>query len=230
MATPSEGLPLWGTNNVIEVKDGKTFASKVEPPPEVKASGLKYQEPMARSWFNYQFNLIRKWIEELDLRTSGGSTKFGWELFSDTDYTEGSPFSVTEGTNVNLPNNAGSVINSSAPAGVSFYDGTKLTPDNIGDGYTISLRMKVKSSSPSGALGVELDIGDGVTPNIIIGDSRPLIKGANTEQRVAFDFTLFTLDTFVLDGGQLKIEAITGNLSVYDIVLMVQRTYYKDNT
>ena len=230
MATPIEGLPEWGTNNVVEVIDGKTFSSKVAPPPEVKASGLKYQEPMARSWFNYQFNLIRKWIEELDLRTSGGTTKLGWVLYGDNQYTSGSPLVVTSGTEIDFPNNAATIINSSAPVGASFYNGTKITPDNEGDAYTISVRMMAAASVPDGALDMSFDIGDGITPNVIIGDSRRLVKGAGNFQPITFDFTIFTGATAVANGVQIKFEAVTGDISVYDINFMVQRTYYKDNT
>lgn len=230
MATPTEGLPFWGTNEITETIDGKTYTSKVAPPAEVQASGLKFQEPPVRSWFNYQFNLIRKWIEELDLRTAGGTTKLGWILYGDDQYTSGSPLVVTAGTTVNLPNNAATTITSSAPLGTSFYNGTKITPDNVGDAFTISLRVTVESSINEGALAITLDIGDGITPNVIIGDSRRLVRGSGTPQNVVFDFTVFSLATFVANGGQLKFEAVAGNLSVYDINMMVQRTYFKDNT
>lgn len=229
MATPTEGYPEWGTNEIVETVDGKTFSSRVAPPTEVKNSGLLYQEPAARAWINYQFNLIRKWVEEFDVRTTGGSVQIGWFHYVDTQYTEGSPFVVNAGNTVALPNNAGTIISDGAPTnGDTFYDGTNITPTNSGDAYSMSVRMKVKSSVNDGSFVLRLNIGNG-SPEFIVGDSRRLVRGANTEQIVTFDFTFFTLDTFVANGGQLEIEAVDGNISFYGINYMIQRTYYKDN-
>lgn len=233
MTTPSEGYPAFATDLLVEVKDGKSYANRIPPTTELKASGLKYQQPASRALMNYQFYLINKWIEELDVRTSGaGATpSLGWIYYEDTQYTQGSPFVVNAGVTATLPNNAGVIDSTSAPTdGSSFYNGSVITPNNVGDAYTISIRMNASSSSNDGSFLLEIDIGDGVTPIIIIGDTRRLIKGAGQTQRITFDFTFFTKETFIANSGTVKVTSITGNTSISDIGYMIQRTFNKDNS
>ena len=72
---PSE-YPEWGTNNVIEAAeiDGLlvTFSSKLEPTPEWKLSGAKYNENTARQYVNYQFDLLNQWVTHVDQRYAVG--------------------------------------------------------------------------------------------------------------------------------------------------------------
>lgn len=229
MATPAEGLPIWATNEVVETIDGKTYTNRLAPPTEVKNSGLLFQEPAARSWMNYQFYLLNKWITELDVRTTGGSVQTGWIHYKDTQYTVGAPLVVNAGVTAALPNNGGTIISDGAPTnGDTFWDGTKITATNSGDAYTVSVRMKVKSSIDEGSLSLKLDIGGG-TENIIVADTRRLVSAANTENFITFDLSFYALTTFVTNGGVLKVTSVDGNISFYDIEFFIQRTYYKDN-
>lgn len=62
-------FPDWATEAVVDAVSGTT--NKIEPNPELKSEGLKYREPMARQYQNYQFDLIAKWIRHFDEITSG---------------------------------------------------------------------------------------------------------------------------------------------------------------
>lgn len=148
----------------------------------------------------------------------------GWGQYIDTTYTEASPLSVPAGTTVDLPNNAGDANETYLPFGVSsLYNGTVMTPDQIGDAYEISIRFKTKSSINEGAVRVALDIGGSMGE--VFSDSRRLVRGTGDENSMAFNFTAFSLDTFVANGGTVKFEAVAGDQSVYDIVFVVVRTH-----
>lgn len=160
----------------------------------------------------------------LEFTTPAQEQTTGWGQYMDDTYTEGSPLSVTEGVTIDMPNDAGVANEDYLPTGVtSFYNGTVITPDNEGDAYEISIRFKTKSSVNDGAIRVGLDIGGSLGE--IFSDSRRLVRGTATENSMAFNFTAFSLDTFLSNGGTVKFEAVTGDQSVYDIVFVIVRTH-----
>lgn len=151
----------------------------------------------------------------------------GWGLYTDTVYTEGSPLTVTAGTTVALPNNKGSVIETHLPDDVTtFYDGTRVRSQNIGDGLEVRVNFKAKTTSNTGAFAVAFDIsalGDG--SNVITERANSFVRGTNTEQAYSFTTGLFSLDTFIANGCLISFESITGTSSVYDISYLIKRDH-----
>lgn len=149
-------------------------------------------------------------------------SSLGWAQYLDTQYTENSPFVVNEGVTSTLPNNAASSITQYLPEGVDgYYDGSVIRSVKEGETFAVSIRFKVKSSSPNGAVAVYLDIGGAV--GNIVEDSRRLARGTGVENSFAIDFTTYALDTFLANGATVKFESITGNSSVYDINYVIVR-------
>lgn len=150
----------------------------------------------------------------------------GWASYSTTTYTNASPFTVSPNTTVTLPNNANNSITSDLPLGVTaFYNGTtnKITPVAIGDAYTVNVRFKATST---GALGNDyLELG------LDIGSGSPVIKetqffrGMGVEQYFNFVLPVFSLSTFVTNGGTLQITSHNGTLNIYDISYYINRNY-----
>lgn len=151
-------------------------------------------------------------------------TTTGWARYGDTTYTSGSPFVVTAESTVNLPNDAGSVIKSQIPSGVTaFYDGTVITPENEGDFYDLSIRFTTQSSVNEGTIRLTVDIGG--TQGEIVSDFRRLGRGSGLNNQLTFAFGVFTLDTFIANGGTIRVEAIDGDQSIFDIVYVISRTH-----
>jgi hypothetical protein len=150
---------------------------------------------------------------------------FGWANYNTTTFTNASPFVIAPNSTVTLPNNANNSMISELPAGVTnLYNGTtnKITPALIGDAYLINVRFKARTSANSDFLVLFIDILSGVQIN---ADARPFLRGANTEQAFSFSIPVFTMDTFVANGGLIKIVSNTGTISVYDITYFITRTY-----
>jgi hypothetical protein len=160
----------------------------------------------------------------------GGATpqidSTGWASYADNIHTLAAPFVIAPATTTNLENNAGSVINTYLPTGViSFYDATtnKITPNQVGDAYTIGLRFSAKTTTQSDSFSISLDVGG--TQNIIIAESITFVKAANTEQKFNVTFPVFSLGTFITNGGLIKIDSGSGTLSIYNVTYFIQRTY-----
>lgn len=161
-----------------------------------------------------------------NLVTTSSSLIHGWASYADSVWTEQSPFSILSGNTAVLDNNANTNIETYLPIGVStFYDGlnNKILVENIGDSYTISIRFRAKTSDNNDFFDIGLDVGG--TQNLILTETKLFHKGADTEQVFNLTFVVFSLNTFVANGGQIKISANTGNLSIYDINYLIVRTH-----
>jgi hypothetical protein len=99
----------------------------------------------------------------------------------------------------------------------------KILAENIGDSYTISVRFRAKTSINNDYFDIGLDIGG--LMNFILTESKVFHKGINEEQIFNITFVVFSLNTFVVNGCQVKISAKTGNLSIYDIDYLIVRTH-----
>lgn len=152
----------------------------------------------------------------------------GWALYADTQYTAVSPLVISQGTVVNLPNNAATADEGSLPTGSPpLYDGTRIWPNNINDTYDVRITFKASTSSgASGGFNVSLDLSAAGNDSITVA-SQPvrMLRGANAVQTYTINFPVFCKSTFVANGGLLRIESVTGNLTMYDISLFLVKTY-----
>jgi hypothetical protein len=155
-----------------------------------------------------------------------GRNDTGWVQYNDTQYTVASPFTVTEGSKVTMPMNSGNVIATYIPSDTThLYSNVsnKITPTNIGDAYVVAIRFRAKNSMNFGGLTVGIDIGGAL--NTFVEQSLPFIRNANLEQYFNIVFSIFTLDTFVANGGTVKITAVQGNLQIYQIRYVITRVF-----
>jgi len=157
----------------------------------------------------------------LDTASANGS---GWASYVDTQYTVSAKRSIAQGVTIALPNNAGAVINGFLPAGVtSFYDGTKITPANIGDAYTIRIAFTAQNNNVNGLAEINLNIGGAVGE--IFRRSIQFPKGAGTVTQYSFAELIYSSDTFKANGGQLDITSITGTTEVWGVVYVIARIH-----
>lgn len=150
----------------------------------------------------------------------------GWAQYSDNVYTVGSPLVINSGVTTALTNNGATSIITQLPTGVTGWVNTstgKITPQNDGDFYDVEIRFKAKSSSPSGRIKVDLNIGGAM--GIIREQRVEVADGVGIEQFIAVPMMVFSGSTFVANGGTVSITSLVGNTSIYDITYVVNRTH-----
>jgi len=148
----------------------------------------------------------------------------GWAQYNDTQYTLASPFAVAEDAIVTMPMNSGQVLKQYIPSDTTdLYSNGKITPTNVGDAYVLAIRFRAKSSKNFGALRIGIDIGGDL--GTFVQQSIPFVRDSGIEQYFNFVFNVFTLDTFVTNGGTIKVTAIIGNLSIYEISYVITRVF-----
>ena len=99
----------------------------------------------------------------------------------------------------------------------------KITPINIGDGYTmrIDLTITARSGVPT-LLNFQLDIGGGAAPTIVIVD-RVIGTPKTPPYNISVAFPIFSLATFKTNGGQLFLSTDTGTLTIGKRILSIHR-------
>lgn len=147
----------------------------------------------------------------------------GWGQYADTQYTSGSPFSITADIDTLLPNNKGSVLEGQKPSDViTFYDGTVITGRN-GDGIGITLDCKAIPTNVSTTyIEFWFDIGGSVGELYRRIISFP--KGNGVVRPINFTVIGYTLDTWEANGATPYVRA-NGTADLYDIRYVITRTH-----
>jgi len=150
----------------------------------------------------------------------------GWQQITDSTYTIGSPLSIASGVTGKIQTGTVTEINTQLPTGITtFWNNTtdKLVGVNNGDAFTLSLRFKAKMDVANGLTDFGINIGGAL--NVIEQATELFSKGAGVEQRFSIKFHYFTGTTFIANGGNIEVTPLNGNIEIYDIVLLIERTH-----
>jgi hypothetical protein len=71
----------------------------------------------------------------------------------------------------------------------------------------------------------DIAINIGGTLNKISDETIVFSKGSGVEQRFDIDLSYFTGSTFLANGGTIEVIPANGDISIYDIVMVVIRTH-----
>jgi len=150
----------------------------------------------------------------------------GWEQITDSTYTSGSPLVILSGVTGKILTGTVTKIQTQLPTGVTtFWDAStdKLVAVNNGDAFALSLRFKAKMNVANGLADVAINIGGAL--NKISNETIVFSKGSGVEQKFDIDLSYFTGTTFIANGGIIEILPLNGDISIYDIVLVIFRTH-----
>lgn len=150
----------------------------------------------------------------------------GWARYEDTVYTESNPLVVASGTEVILPNNAGTIIDTYLPTdSPTLYNGVtnKLLPLSLGDSYLLRIDFKAYTSINSGYGEIRLDVGGEIGNVLEIPVSFPRGIGVNNIRSVSRSSLIYSLDTFMSNNGTIHYESVRGDTTIYDIVYVIHR-------
>lgn len=150
----------------------------------------------------------------------------GWQQITDTTYTVGSPLVILSGVTGKILTGTVTKIDTQLPTGVTnFWDvaNDKLLAVNNGDAFTLSLRFKAKMNVANGNADIAINIGGAL--NKISDETIVFSKGSGVEQRFDIDLSYFTGTTFLANGGTIEVIPNNGDISIYDIVLVIIKTH-----
>lgn len=184
------------------------------------------QDPIADDLYtasgiiNENNNEFNAFVIELKNRTGGAQ-------YADDIYSDLEPFTITQGQRVKLTCNSATVINNNIPSDFTsgMWDSTanKLLAVNNKDIFLLELRFKARNSVNNGYFDIEIDIGGAV--GSISNITQNFTRSADTEQSFKPVLKYFSGTTFIANGGDIYIDAVNGNLEIYDIEILPTRIH-----
>ena len=132
---------------------------------------------------------------------------YGWVEYKDLTNTSSNKQSLTAGQDNTLTIDGASTIKTYKPADMStseLWASNKITPLMLGDSYQVRVDFNASIDNPAGYFdfGIYIDGAIGYA----VQDTYTFPKGANTAHRYSLNFLIYCLDTFLANGGQLRIN------------------------
>jgi len=149
----------------------------------------------------------------------------GWARYIDTQYTAASPFALSDGVQVTLPNNAGTTTKSRLSS--DFYNSatSKLVGLQINEVYILSVEFKAEAPNANQThLDLYITGGGGNIQNLEVAIG--FIKGNATPEVFHNMFQYYIDQDFIDNGATIQIQSHGGSATVWDVEYFIQRTQY----
>lgn len=153
---------------------------------------------------------------------AGEGTGIGWTRYDDGQYTSLNKLSLADGVEISLPNNAANIYRSYA--GIDYYNGTRITADNLNDVYILTIAFKCSSANANQTyLRLQLDAENG-TPYERVGVDIAFPKGNDVAHEFHQVFQYYADQNFVDKGSLINVTATGGTAKIWDIIYFIQKT------
>ena len=149
--------------------------------------------------------------------------KLGWASYKDTTYTASNKLNISANTTVVLPNNSGSVVESSLPANVtSLYNSTnqKIQPSDNFSMFGVRLRFKVvNSGSVSEFINISLDKS---TTDAPFSDDK-IIRTDTNPQTIDISTQIYSDGVTLTNGLTARIKTASLAVQIYDVEFVISK-------
>ena len=155
----------------------------------------------------------------------GATQNLGWARYDDTFYTgagDSTKLLLSDGVEVTLPNNGGSIVRSHSS--INFYDvaNQKFVGLNENDVYAVTVVFK-KSSGNANQTHLDFKL-TGADDYDRINMALGFYKGNDETQNQHIMFQYYLDSNALANGLTPKITADGGNAKVWDIIFFISRT------
>lgn len=171
-------------------------------------------------------NEIKNSVNALyDTGASAIADVFGWAIYTDS---VSSNLTVNTSDTLLLIDGLGANTNTSQkPNGFigDIWGLNQIQAITVGDSFDVRIDLTIASSTSNPTvLTMKLDIGGGVTPtNVILERDISITK--NKPFKIDVGFPIFTLNTFVANGGRIFLSVDNGTVSISNRSIFIKRDY-----
>lgn len=163
-------------------------------------------------------------MNEIKVSVNDLYDSIGWINYRDTVHTVSNKQALTAGIDNTITIVDADPIDSYKPVVIGsneLWQGNKITPHAIGDFYNVRFYFKASISNPNGYFEIKIDI-DGAVGNVF--NSVELFpKGGNITHAFSRSIALYSLDTFVANGGNIFINP-SHSMDIWDKGIVISRT------
>lgn len=178
---------------------------------------------LPQTWILW-FQSIRTSLNSIFSDTESLKDRMGWAFYDDSTYTSSNKLRANNAkVQVTIDEAGSSNITDYLPEGVTFFANDKITPENIGDTYGVRFDFIAEASSPNDKFDIVVDIG-GSNPEIY-RQTVELLKASGVAEKFGITINLFSLNTFVTNGGEIYLDtSVSGDdVSFYNLGLFITR-------
>lgn len=159
------------------------------------------------------------------------ASSLGFGVYADTQFTPGSPLTLTAGSN-NLPNNAGSVVETGVPIDngvpLSFYDGVGIV-NQTNDVLALTINL-ILAAAAGGSFDVkisfDLTAGSGTPPEFasVSGNTFTYLSGNGVERALSYTTIAPGFALWQANGARVLFEPSVA-CDVHSISYSITRVY-----
>ena len=153
----------------------------------------------------------------------------GWGYYKDAGTTPATLSITTTASKIQIDGAGANSETSYLPLPIrgsgDLWDVTndKITPILEGDSYTLRVDLTITAKTGgAGTIYLQLDIGGGAAPTIIIAEEDIAIA-KTVPFSLSIPLPIFCLSTFVANGGQLFLTSDTGTVTISDRAISIYR-------
>lgn len=148
----------------------------------------------------------------------------GFGVYTGDDYTLAAPLVITNGNSADLDNNAATVIDEYEPDSGSMLIDNRMVSNEVGGTFTLRVSFTAKASIGNGGFTASVDISPAGDGSITVASHAiRMLRGADVYAQYTTEFSLFTLATFVANGGLVRITAEDGDISIYNVSYYIKK-------
>ena len=171
--------------------------------------------------FNSDLSLTLTYADNTTTKSDIPPNQYGWATYKDSQYTDASPYTIPNNTQVVIPNNSTNKVEV-LPTGVTtFYNPTNqkyLLADSDGF-YSVRVRFKVTASSQQTFLNLSMSKD---TTEIPYSEDR-ILRGDNLIQNVHFETVMYGDSALASNGLTISVKTYDRAVNIYNIEVTVAK-------
>jgi len=147
-----------------------------------------------------------------------------WQFLQLGNYSLATPLVINQGSTSKLTFNQSDIVYQAGDSLSLNYDyiAQKFSPQQLNDVFLVEVRFKTKCSKQNGHADLLLE-SPSATFNPIQASTFGVPKSANVEQFISMAVPVFVGQEVKDNGLEVKVKAVDGNFSIYDVSFMVVR-------
>ena len=171
--------------------------------------------------FNSDLSLTLTYTDNTTTKSDIPPNQYGWATYKDSQYTDVSPYTIPNNTQVVIPNNSTNKVEV-LPTGVTtFYNPTNqkyLLADSDGF-YSVRVRFKVASSSQQTFLNLSMSKD---TTEIPYSEDK-ILRGDSLIQNVHFETVVYGDSALASNGLTISVKTYDRAVNIYNIEVTVAK-------
>jgi hypothetical protein len=150
----------------------------------------------------------------------------GWERYFDGQYTEANKRTLTASQDNSITINGATTLLTQSPINeghLPFWSANKIKPSHLGDSFLIRFDFDASINNNDGRMEFSVDVGG--TVGKAVNNTFVFPKGNGVPHKFSMVTTLYSLATFITNGGTIKINP-SHTMLIWNQSIYIEKTFH----